>query len=189
MTLTHHLHHKSNPITTKWKPSTTIKHVLQDNSHTHPSTKYNTHQNHKPSPKIHPYPKPNINIKQKFNPKNKTTSTYQPHPPTNAKTHLLNKCFKNKPYPNSEHYYKIKHLLSPHIKYQPHPKNTMASAYRPRHTNNNKYHFINNWKPNSITSQKSTNNTKPHFSPIQIKKPYPLYLTYFPQPNIQPQYI
>jgi hypothetical protein len=49
----------------------------------------------------------------------------------------------------------------------------MASAYRPRHTNNNKYHFINNWKPNTIRSQRSINNTKPHFSRIQIKNTIP----------------
>ena len=170
MTLSYHLHLKPNPITTKWKSRTNTKQSPQANSRIHQLAKYNTHQNHKPSPRNHPHPKLNLHAKQKLNPKNKATSTCLS---TNIKTHLQNKCSKNKPHPNLEHHHKIQHLLSPHTKYQPHPKSTMASAYRPHHTNKNKYHFINNWEPNSTTNQKSTSNAKQHFSPIQIENTIP----------------
>ena len=48
----------------------------------------------------------------------------------------------------------------------------MASAFRPRHINNT-YHYIKNWKPNSITKPLPTNNVMSHFSPKLVEKTTP----------------
>ena len=69
--------------------------------------------------------------------------------------------------------HELKYILNPHSNYQPHPKNATASAYQPRHKSNNTYQFINNWKPNSITSHKYINKIKSHFSPKQIENIIP----------------
>ena len=158
MALDYHPHQKTNlknHIGNKWKSHITKKHKPQAKSHTCLLTRYNI-------PKIHPYAKLNFHTKQKLHPTSKVTLTYQFHQLTNTKRHLRNKYSVNKSHPNPKHHHKLKHLSNPRPKYQPHPKNTAASAYRPRHKNN-KFHFINNWKPNSITRHIYINNTKSHF--------------------------
>ena len=45
--------------------------------------------------------------------------------------------------------------------------NKTASTSRPRHKNENKYQFISNWLPNTITNHKPKENTCTHFSPKQ----------------------
>ena len=109
----------------------------------------------------------------------KVTLTYRSRHPTNNQRYLQNQCSENNPYFNFKHHHKLTYLPNPHSTHQPHPKNTTASAYRPRHTNNNAYHFINNWKSNSITSQNSTNNTKSHFSLQQVETTIPALPNFF----------
>ena len=79
MTLTYRPHQYprlKNHNTTKYKPYVTTKHIPQKHLHTCLPTRHNTHQNHKPHPKNHPYPKPNCNTKHKLYPKNKMALTY-----------------------------------------------------------------------------------------------------------------
>ena len=81
----------------------------------------------------------------------KTKNIYNKHP-----THSPNPNYSqphSKANLDTKHikYHKILHP-NPRSKYQPHPKNTTASAHPPRHTNTNAFHFIN-WKSNSITSK------------------------------------
>ena len=142
MALDYHPHQKTNlknHIANKWKSHITTKHIPRDKTHTCLLTRYNTL-------KIHPYSKLNLHTKQKLHPTSKVTSTYLRHP-TNTKRHPQNKQSKNKSHPDSKHRHKLKCLSNQHPKYQPHPKNTTASAYRTRHTNNK-------FQLNSITSQK-----------------------------------
>jgi hypothetical protein len=56
-----------------------------------------------------------------------------------------------------------------HSNYKKYPKNKMASAYRPRHKTNYKHNFPHDWKTKSTTS----NYTKLHFIPKQIKNIIP----------------
>ena len=107
------------------------------------------------------------NIHNKHSTHSSNPKYLQPQPKT--KLHIKHRKYLKILHPTNkipEH--KLKHLSPPHLKYQPHPKNTTASAYRPRHINNNVFHFINIRKPNSITSPNSIHNTKSHFSPKQI---------------------
>ena len=94
--------------------------------------------------------------------------------PTNGKRHIQNKRSKHKTHHNYKHHSKLKHQkFNPHSKYKPNPKNTTGLAYRPRHTNNNTYHHINNWKSNSITNHIPISNAKLHSSPKQVKTNIP----------------
>ena len=74
---------------------------------------------------------------------------------------------------NTNHIPNIVHnqslTLPPPTWYNPYPKNNMVSAHRPRHTHNNTYHLINNWKHHSITNSLPLHNETPHFSPILVE--------------------
>ena len=157
MVLAYQTHHKLNIkylITNKWKPYIITNYIHQDYMYTCLLTRHNTHKNHNSHPKSHPYSKLNPYTKHKLYQRNKVTSAYQLRHPTNSKKHIQNKYSKHKRQHKYKHHPKLNYQFKFkfHLKNTHHPKNTTASAYRPRHTNNNTYHLLNNWKTNSVTN-------------------------------------
>ena len=105
------------------------------------------------------------------------------HTPPIQNTHLItpqqhlhqNKYSKLTPHPTVNHHSKLNYPLksNPHSIYKHFPKNTTASASRPRHTNDSTFNPINKWKLNSITNQITRNNTNLHLSPRQVENTIP----------------
>jgi hypothetical protein len=77
-----------------------LKHILHPKIKLYPNHKrLQPHSKYISHPKHRLHPRHNSHQKNKLHPKNKATSTHQPHLSINIKTHLKNKCSKNKPYP------------------------------------------------------------------------------------------
>ena len=189
--LTHKLYLK-NKIHTKRKYHSKhnphLKYATQPNpKHYQPHKRYphskpNQHSKHKIHLKDNPTVAHGLCHKTNLNPQIK--NKWQPcininhlpkdnahaHTPTHSNTHQ-----NHKPHSNLLNQQKF----NPHLQHKPYPKNTTASAYRPRHISNT-YQFINNRKPNSITNQMFINNIKSHFTSkqtININILYPKNIT------------
>ena len=134
MALVYRPRHNPSPkyhATNKWKPHISTKHIPHANSHTCLSMGHNTHQNHKPHNKSHPYSIRNPHATHKLYPKNKVTSAYRLHHTTNNKRHIQNNRSNHKTHPNFKHLTKFNYQLkfTSNSKYKPYPK-----IQRPRPT-------------------------------------------------------
>ena len=159
----------------QYKFYTKTKQCTQGN---HPNLKQyqinNIHPKHNPHlhPKCLDSSEPKLHLNYKRYSKNKKALAHWPRHKTNC-IHNLTQNLKH--HPNSRDHPKLNYLskLNPQSKHIYHLKHTTASVYRPRHTNNNIYHLIRNWKHNSATNHITTNNTQMNFSPKQVEKPIP----------------
>ena len=188
---TTHLQHFPNQLIPPINIITTLP-TPHTSSHTNPTKNMTPFKiGHKVHPNLNLYPNsphtthttPNNPLKYKPYQKHKKTMAYRPQHKLNPKYHAPNKwpphirtkhILQDTLYthlPNRHNTYQSK--VKPHLKYQLYPNNKMASAYQPRQTNNNTYHLINSWRPNSITSQILGNHEKSHFSPTQVEHVIP----------------
>ena len=135
------------------------------NPHAYLSIKHYTLHIHKPHPKNHLYSKLKSHTTHQLHPNNKMASDYRLLHTTNNERHTQNNNSNHNIHPNFNHHTKPNYQLkfTSYSNYNPHPTNTLASAYRPRHTYHNTYTLTNNWKPTLATSHTPINHTQSHF--------------------------
>ena len=158
----------------QYRPYPKTKQYTQRNQHHLKNTRSITYSlnttPHLPPKRLDPS-KPNLHLNYKRYSRNKMASAYRPRHKTkcihNLTQNLKHHPTPHRPHPNPKYQPKLKYQLelNPRSKHKYYSKHTMASVYRPHHTNDNIYHIIHNWRHNSVTNHITTNSIRMHFSP------------------------